>query len=167
MNTTPTPPATPTPTPPLLLAEDEENQNLAARQAEEWALSSGWEISSENSEAGFARIGEEKEEKKKKKKKRKLRDYPSEKSSSNIFSRGLRRAGKCIGTAVLASGKKIWPFGAGAARGSRLRDLDGTAEDAVVTNGGEGFYKKVKRTLLLRKEEPVHLKPAKVRMMLD
>ena len=167
MNTTPTPSTTPTPTPtpPLLLAEDEENRSLAARQAEEWALSSGWEISSESSEASFERIGEEEE--KRNTRKKKLRDYPPEKNSSNIFSRGLRRAGKCIGTAVLASGKKIWPFGAGVARGSRLRDLDGTAEDAVVTNGGKGFYKKVKRTLLLRKEEPVHLKPAKVRMMLD
>ena len=174
MNTTSTPPSIPRSTSILdgLFPQDEESRALAARRAEECASSSGWEADSESEEGSFRRIGEQDE----KKMQEFLRAYPSKNNkngnnNNNLFSRGLRRVRQCIGAAVLATGRKI------SGNCGRVGGLDGEVGDKNGRSGGrrdgdeESAFgkavKRIKRSTLFWRSEPVKLRPAKVRMLLD
>ena len=187
VNTTPTPPPTPTSIPSGLFPQDEESRALAARRAEECEWSSGWEADSESEEGSLERICMQDE-----KKQDLLRACPSEKQSNgkngnnnnnnnnnkNIFSRGLQTARQCIGAAVMATGRKISPSTSlGAENCGRVGGLDGEVGDKKGWNGRRSgddeesafgkAVRRVKRSTMFWKSEPVRLRPAKVRMVLD
>ena len=166
-----TPPATPTSIIPGLFPQDEESLALAALRTEEYAWSSGWEADSDSEEGSLERISKKDE----KKKQNLLRAYASEKNSNNIFSRGLRRARRCVGKAVMATGRRISPCGGGVGNCGGVGGLDGEGGDKKGRRGGRGgdegafgkVVKRIKRSALFWKSEPVRLRPAKVRMVLD
>ena len=157
--------ATPTHTPlatRLLLLEEDSEDDVPERRAEERPWSAGWSFSEEDPESSInLRSGE----------------YDAGERSrrkSSIFGLGLRRACKRVGAAVVATATKISPGGSGAEQGRAIGGWDGAAGDysmmsrRVVFREGKQkkVYKKVKRTLLRRKG-PVHLKQATVRTPLD
>lgn len=144
-------------------------------------LSSGWEADSDREGLCEEKGGGGKKTKRRRRKgNRKRRDYPSEKGNNkddNIFSRGLRKAKKCIGIAVLATGRKFSPSGRfRAEKSGRIGGLDKKAGNKNVRNGSKDVDREsafgkavriIKRKRRFWKKEPERLKPAKERMMLD
>ena len=159
--------ATPMPTPaPLatrhLLLEEDSEDDVPERRAEERPWSSRWSFSEEDPESSINLTSGEYDAGARSRRK------------SSIFGPGLRRACKCVGAAVVAAATKISRGGSGAEQGRGIGGWDGAAGGYSMMNRNVVFregkrkkvYKKVKRTLLRRKG-PVHLKQAIVRTPLD